>query len=126
MAIKQLTLPGSIVKKDNALVRSRTSITNITASRFAASLIAQINIDDVDFKKEYSIDVRKEVDIFVDAGVLKCINYVKLLKLYLRQKSGLNSRRKIENQKMISLKLSYILQKYAMKMEYYMLNSIRI
>jgi hypothetical protein len=40
MAVQQLTLPGTVVKKRNELIRSRINISNVDASRILANLIA--------------------------------------------------------------------------------------
>ena len=58
MAMQQLTLPGEIVKKHNALVRSRLGIVNVQAARILASLIAQIEPDTKDFSKPYNIEIK--------------------------------------------------------------------
>lgn len=58
MTVQQVTLPGEIVKKSNALVRSRVNITNIQASRILATLIANIRPDEKDFIEPYHLDIK--------------------------------------------------------------------
>lgn len=58
MAVQQLTLPGEVVKKSNALVRSRINITNIQASRILATLIASIRPDETDFSEPYCLEIK--------------------------------------------------------------------
>ena len=57
MQNKQLTLPGTTVKKHNELIRSKVNINNVNSTRILASLIACISSKDSDFNREYSIDV---------------------------------------------------------------------
>lgn len=49
MAIQQLTLPGEIVKKSNALARARWSVESIWEPRLVALLASQVRADDTDF-----------------------------------------------------------------------------
>lgn len=58
MAMKQLTLPGEIVKKDNKLIRGKLNISNVIASRILASLVACVRADDQGFKGTYSLPVK--------------------------------------------------------------------
>jgi len=58
MAMQQLTLPGDIVKKHNALVRSKINISSKTASRILACLVACIRHDDTRFKDAYSVPIK--------------------------------------------------------------------
>jgi Protein involved in initiation of plasmid replication len=58
MAMQQLTLPGEIVKKHNELVRSKINISNKTASRILACLVAVIRHDDTRFKEAYTVPVK--------------------------------------------------------------------
>lgn len=58
MAMSQLTLPGELVKKHNALVRSKITIDNKTSSRILACLIAAIRHDDTKLKESYSVPVK--------------------------------------------------------------------
>lgn len=58
MAEKQLTLPGTIVKKHNELVRSKISLDSLQGSKLLASLIACIRSDDVNFKETYRISAK--------------------------------------------------------------------
>lgn len=58
MATRQLTLPGQIVKKHNRLVRAKINITDKTASRLLACLIAAISADDQDFRNAYSVPLK--------------------------------------------------------------------
>lgn len=67
MAVKQLMLPGQLVKKDNELIRSRTNVENKTTARLLACLVAQLQESDADFKEEYTLDIRKQLAIFQDA-----------------------------------------------------------
>lgn len=54
MAIKQLTLPGELVKKSNEFVRSRLKLESATAGKIFTSIIACIRPEDKDFK-DYQI-----------------------------------------------------------------------
>lgn len=63
MAIKQLTLPGELVKKSNQLVRSKIVIASVDASRILANLIACINSADIEFNEVYKIAIK---DFFSD------------------------------------------------------------
>lgn len=54
MAMKQLTLPGELVKKSNEFVRSRLKLENATAGKIFTSIIACIRPEDKDFK-DYEI-----------------------------------------------------------------------
>lgn len=58
MTVQQLTLPGEIVKKSNALVRSRIHITSIQASRMLATLIASIRPDEKNFDEPYYLEIK--------------------------------------------------------------------
>ena len=50
MAERQLTLPGEIVKKSNALARARWSAQSVLEPRLVALLASKINAEDEDFK----------------------------------------------------------------------------
>lgn len=63
MAIKQLTLPGELVKKSNQLVRSKIVIASVDASRILANLIACINSADIEFNEVYKVAIK---DFFPD------------------------------------------------------------
>jgi plasmid replication initiation protein len=63
MSMKQLTLPGTTVKKSNELVRSKIIISNTLASRILATLIACVHKGDTEFKELYSIKIK---DLIVD------------------------------------------------------------
>lgn len=67
MAVKQLMLPGELVKKDNELIRSRTNVENKTTARLLACFVAQLQEADADFKEEYILDIRRQLAIFQDA-----------------------------------------------------------
>lgn len=58
MGTQQLTLPGEIVKKDNRLVRSKITISNVEASRILANLVACIHADDKTLKRVYRVAVK--------------------------------------------------------------------
>ena len=58
MGTQQLTLPGEIVKKDNRLVRSKITISNVEASRILANLVACIHTDDKTLKRVYRVAVK--------------------------------------------------------------------
>lgn len=55
---KQLVLPGTIVKKDNKLIRTKINVLNIDGSRILANLIACIKHEDTTFKETYKIAVK--------------------------------------------------------------------
>lgn len=57
MAMQQLTLPGQIVKKHNELIRSKINISNQTASRILACLVACIRHEDTKFNDSYSVPI---------------------------------------------------------------------
>lgn len=58
MVMRQLTLPGEIVKKRNELVRSKTNATSKTFSRVPACLAAAIRHGDTRFKEAYTVPVK--------------------------------------------------------------------
>lgn len=58
MGTQQLTLPGEVVKKDNRLVRSKITISNVEASRILANLVACIHTDDKTLKRVYRVAVK--------------------------------------------------------------------
>ena len=49
MAVKQLPLPGEIVKKSNALARARWSAESVWEPRLVALLASKVRADDTDF-----------------------------------------------------------------------------
>lgn len=49
MAVRQLTLPGEIVKKSNALARARWSAESVWEPRLVALLASKVRTDDTDF-----------------------------------------------------------------------------
>jgi len=63
MAMQQLSLPGTLVKKSNQLVRSKIVIASVDASRILANLVACINSDDTEFNKVYNVALK---DFFPD------------------------------------------------------------
>lgn len=66
MAVKQLMLPGELVKKDNELIRSKTDVNNKTTARLLACLVSQLQEADADFKEEYILDIRQQLPVFQD------------------------------------------------------------
>jgi len=68
MANKQLTLPGTIVKKANKLIRSKISLKSVQANRILASFYACIRPNDVDFKDLYSIHVNDVLPSEITGG----------------------------------------------------------
>ena len=66
MAVKQLMLPGELVKKDNELIRSKTDVNNKTTARLLACLVSQLQDTDADFKDEYTLNIRQQLPIFQD------------------------------------------------------------
>lgn len=68
MAVQQLTLPGTTVKKHNDLVRSRINISSKTASRILACLVACIRHDDTRFKEVYSVPIKDYLPPDEDGG----------------------------------------------------------
>lgn len=56
MAMKQLTLPGELVKKSNDFVRSRVKLENATAGKIFTSIVSCVRPDDKDFQ-DYQISV---------------------------------------------------------------------
>lgn len=65
MAMQQLSLPGTLVKKSNQLVRSKIVIASVDASRILANLVACINSDDTEFNKVYNVAIK---DFFPDTS----------------------------------------------------------
>lgn len=61
MAERQLTLPGEIVKKSNALARARWSAQSVLEPRLVALLASKINAEDEDFKV-YEIHISELLD----------------------------------------------------------------
>lgn len=67
MAVKQLMLPGELVKKDNELIRSKTDVNNKTTARLLACFVAQLQeTTAADFKQEYVLDIRRQIPVFQD------------------------------------------------------------
>lgn len=63
METKQLSLPGTLVKKDNRLIRSKVHVASLDASRIIANLISCINVTDTEFKDIYKVAIK---DFFPD------------------------------------------------------------
>ncbi len=55
---KKLNLPGTIVKKDNELIRTKINIDTLEGARILANLIACINNDDTKFDYVYRVAVK--------------------------------------------------------------------
>lgn len=67
MAVKQLMLPGDVVKKDNELIRSKTDVNNKTTARLLACLVAQLQEPTTtDFSQQFVLDIRKQLPVFQD------------------------------------------------------------
>ena len=58
MGTKQLSLPGTLVKKSNQLVRSKIIIDSVDASRILANLVACINSADTEFSEVYKVAIK--------------------------------------------------------------------
>ena len=61
MAKKQLSLPGEIVKKSNALARARWSVDSVWEPRLVALLASKVKQDDEDFQT-YEIPITELID----------------------------------------------------------------
>ena len=55
MAKNELSVPGTIVKKSNSIIRTRITVKSVEASRILAHLIACIRTDDEKLKETYSV-----------------------------------------------------------------------
>ena len=55
MAKEELATPGSLVKKSNAIIRTRITVKSVEASRILAHLVACIRTDDEKLKEAYSV-----------------------------------------------------------------------
>ena len=64
MATQQLSIPGTLVKKSNAIIRTRITVQSIEASRILAHLIACIRIDDENLEQEYSVAAKDILPYF--------------------------------------------------------------
>lgn len=60
MAERQLTLPGEIVKKSNALARAKWPVSSVWEPRLVALVASRVRVDDEDFQ-EYEIPIQEIV-----------------------------------------------------------------
>lgn len=58
MGTQQLSVPGTLVKKSNAIIRTRITVQSVEASRILAHLIACIRTDDVDLEHAYTVSAK--------------------------------------------------------------------
>lgn len=58
MAKEELSTPGALVKKSNAIIRTRITVQSLEASRILAHLIACIRTDDEKLKEAYSVPAK--------------------------------------------------------------------
>lgn len=72
MAKKELSTPGTIVKKSNSIIRTRITVKDIEASRILAHLIACIRTDDTSLERAYSV-AAKDILPHVGGGDYKRI-----------------------------------------------------
>lgn len=55
MAKDELSVPGTLVKKSNSIIRTRITVKSVEASRILAHLVACIHTDDEKLKQAYSV-----------------------------------------------------------------------
>lgn len=58
MAKKELSVPGTLVKKSNSIIRTRITVKSVEASRILAHLIACIRTDDEKLQEAYSVPAK--------------------------------------------------------------------
>lgn len=58
MAKEELSVPGTLVKKSNSIIRTRITVKSVEASRILAHLVACIRTDDEKLKQAYSVPAR--------------------------------------------------------------------
>lgn len=58
MAKEELSVPGTLVKKSNAIIRTRITVKSVEASRILAHLVACIRTDDEKLKEAYSVPAK--------------------------------------------------------------------
>lgn len=58
MAKEELSIPGTIVKKSNSIIRTRITVKSVEASRILAHLVACIRTDDEKLKEAYSVPAK--------------------------------------------------------------------
>ena len=58
MAKEELSVPGTLVKKSNSIIRTRITVKSVEASRVLAHLVACIRTDDEKLKQVYSVPAR--------------------------------------------------------------------
>lgn len=58
MAKEELSIPGTLVKKSNAIIRTRITVKSVEASRILAHLVACIRTDDEKLKEAYSVPAK--------------------------------------------------------------------
>uniref|UniRef100_UPI000495AD40 replication initiation protein n=1 Tax=Bilophila wadsworthia TaxID=35833 RepID=UPI000495AD40 len=58
MAKDELSIPGTLVKKSNSIIRTRITVKSVEASRILAHLVACIRTDDEKLKETYSVPAK--------------------------------------------------------------------
>lgn len=58
MAKEELSIPGTIVKKSNAIIRTRITVKSVEASRILAHLVACIRTDDEKLQETYLVPAK--------------------------------------------------------------------
>lgn len=58
MAKEELSVPGTLVKKSNSIIRTRITVQSVEASRILAHLVACIRTDDEKLKEAYSVPAK--------------------------------------------------------------------
>lgn len=58
MAKEELSVPGTLVKKSNSIIRTRITVKSLEASRILAHLVACIRTDDEKLKQAYSVPAK--------------------------------------------------------------------
>ena len=58
MAKEELSVPGTLVKKSNSIIRTRITVKSVEASRILAHLVACIRTDDEKLQQAYPVAAR--------------------------------------------------------------------
>ena len=64
MAKDELSIPGTLVKKSNSIIRTRITVKSVEASRILAHLVACIRTDDEKLKETYSVPAKDIIPFF--------------------------------------------------------------
>ena len=55
MGEDELSIPGTIVKKSNSIIRTRVTVKDLEGSRILAHLISCIHTDDINLEQAYTV-----------------------------------------------------------------------